>query len=282
MPAQVQAIEIAAMTGSTPGLCGTGAVVFYGAEEFAGQEAITVHMEGTLSCRAMKTSSNFAVRPIDFMAFVDTPATATAPVCRTPTGIVDLAIGTIRPTNLDLPNYWSSRMNWGAYADVDTTTGIATLPAWGEPEQTSCLATASDALWAASCIYPSNASPCGTAGEVIVPIVRDTAAFESVDQALFTDYPVLVLGIVYDTTTKKPVMGATVAIDADRGRVVYAARGAGNRFEAKQVAATTASGLFVAYMREPSVITVTQGTSKKAMRIGGQTDLGAAVIVPLR
>jgi hypothetical protein len=106
--------------------------------------------------------------------------------------------------------------------------------------------------------------------------------FETVDRDLFEEFPVMVMGVVYDTAAKRPVEGATVTVDPERGRVVYASRGAGNRLDSLDATATTKGGLFLAYMREPSVATVTQGASTKAMRLGGVTGWGSAVIVPLR
>jgi hypothetical protein len=92
-----------------------------------------------------------------------------------------------------------------------------------------------------------------------------------------------VFGIVYDSVANKPVEGATVELaDPSRGKIFYADRGAGNRLDPKQVSATTTGGLFLAYMREPSVVNVKQGASTKSMRLGGVTGWGSAVIVPLR
>jgi hypothetical protein len=280
LPDEVIAIEVRGLTNTTPGLCGTGMDVFYAGEEFMGQEQVSLRIEGAIDCSALRQPGELRVRPIDFLKLAATPAD-TAPVCET-LGIPGLAIGAIRPTNIFLPGFPTSLMEFGAGSAIDTATGLATLPAYGTALPTSCLASSSFEMFSASCIYPRNKTVCAGAGEIEVPLVPDTVIFETVDRDLFEEFPVMVMGVVYDTAAKRPVEGATVTVDPERGRVVYASRGAGNRLDSLDATATTKGGLFLAYMREPSVATVTQGASTKAMRLGGVTGWGSAVIVPLR
>jgi hypothetical protein len=275
------AIEVRGLTMTIPGECGTGMNIFYGGEEFVGQERIDLRIEGAFDCKQIKADRELKVRPIDFLALASTPA-GMPPVCR-PADTSDAWLGAIRPTNISLPDFPTALIEVGVFSIVDETTELATLPAWGNALPTSCLAASSFDLFSASCIYPGNATVCAQPGEVEVPMLEDFTILDTIDRDVFVEFPTLVFGVVYDTVTKRPVEGATVALaDPARGKIFYADRGAGNRLDPKQVIATTASGLFLAYMKEPSVVNVTQGGSSKAMRLGGVTGWGSAVIVPLR
>jgi len=280
LPDELVAVEIRGLANAPADVCGFGTDIFYAGRAYEGEDDLLLRAEGTLDCKALQTTSDYRVRPIDFLALVDT-APGAVPVCQTPTGMSDLSIGTIRPTNIDVPEFPSSTVEPGIFVALDLD-GISELPAWGEAEPTSCLASASFDLFSASCLYPGNPQLCAAPGELEVPMIRDDAAFESIDQELHNQYPVIVLGAVWDTVTKQPVAGATITIDPARGRIVYADRGAANRFDPQSISATNESGLFIAYMREPSVVHVSQGGSTKVMRLGGDTYLGSAVIVPLR
>lgn len=279
MPDEIIAIEVRGLTGST-GACGTGMNVFYAGEEYTGQQDVALRVEGAMACSAMQATGELKIRPIDFLALAATPPN-TAPTCET-IAIPTLALGAIRPTNIFLPDFPTSLMEFGAVAQLDMATGVATLPAWGGSEPTSCLAASSFEMYSASCIYPANKAVCAGAGEVEVPLLPDTAIGDSIDLDLFEEFPVMVFGAVYDTLAKRPVEGATVEVDPERGRVVFVDRGVANKLVPNGLTATSASGLFLAYMREPSVATVTQGASTRAMRLGGVTAWGSSVIVPLR
>ena len=123
---------------------------------------------------------------------------------------------------------------------------------------------------------------CASAGEVEVPLLTDLNSYDSIDNDIYADFPVIVYGVVYDSVTRRPVAGAKVELGEDRGAIVYARPTAGTKMEPIAGDVTDASGMFLAYLREPSVATVTQGASTKSMRIGGVTGWGSAVIVPLR
>ncbi len=281
LPEDIVAVEIRGQANAIPGACGSGMNVFYAGADYLGSESLTLRVEGSMDCSAMTGSGSLKVRPIDFMALAHTPAD-TDPVCETITDTDGLDLGVIRPTNITNPELPSSVVEWGDTASLDAT-GVAILPNWGNPLPTSCLATSeSFDMFSASCIYPSHRQLCAGAGEVEVPLLTDLDSYDSIDNSIIGDYSVLVYGIVYDTTTRRPVSGATVTLGEGRGQVVYARPTAGTRMEPIQGGATDASGVFLAYMREPSVATVTQGGSTKAMRIGGVTGWGSAVIVPLR
>jgi hypothetical protein len=281
LPDEIIAVEVRGLTDAVPGACGTGMNVFYAGKEYTGQQEIALKIEGAMDCSALQASGTLAVRPVDFFALASTPPD-TAPVCDTMT-LPNLELGAIRPTNIFLPEFPTSLMEFGAISDIDATTGVATLPAWGATEPNACLAASSFDLFSASCVYPGNKTVCAAAGQVEVPLIGDERAiFDSIDLEIFEEFPTAVFGVVYDTTLKRPVEGASVAIDPERGQVVYMERGTGNTLVPVVGSATTRSGLFIAYMREPSVGTVTQGASTKAMRLGGVTGWGSAVIVPLR
>jgi hypothetical protein len=282
LPDRIIAVEVRGLAYSDPQFCGSGTNIFYaGAGYVDGQASVDLRAEGTLSCAATQTQNELKLHAIDFLALVDTPA-GMPPVCQTPSGMVDLALGTIRPTNIDLPAFPTSIVDCGTGAAIGPS-GTVTLPAYGDAEPTSCVAGASFDLSSASCIYPSATSLCGT-GEVMVPIISGPASWESIDDTIYNDYPVIVIGQVWDTVTRTPIEGATVTFsDPARGEIVYADRGSNSSFVPSSGAtATTAKGLFLAYMREPSVVTIQQGTTKKVMRLGGVSDWGSAVIVPLR
>ncbi len=282
LPDNPIAIEVRGQAGAITGNCGSGMNVFYAGANYTGDDTTTLRVEGSLDCSALAPGGTLAVRPIDFIALAKTPAN-TDPVCTTITGEATLDLGLIRPTNITAGEYPSSIMEYGDTIAPDGT-GVVQFDAMGTPLPTSCLA-ASESLtmFSASCIYPSNPRICAQAGEVELPILRDTDSYVSIDNAYFADYPVIVLGIVYDSVTRRPVAGATVELGENRGAVVYAKPTNGPRMEPIDGATTTdASGVFVAYLYEPSVATVAQGASMKSMRIGGVTGWGSAVIVPLR
>jgi hypothetical protein len=281
IPDEIIAIEVRGLTMSSPGACGTGMDIFYAGEEYIGQEVVSLEVAGAYDCKAIKNDAQHRVRPVDFLALASTPP-GMPPVC-SPLDLFDLSLGAIRPTNIFLPPFPTSLMEFGTFAEVDPATGIATLPAWGSALPTSCLASSSFDMFFASCIYPGNATVCGGPGEIEVPLLTDLDIVETIDRDIFAEYPVLVFGAVWDTVTKRPIEGATITLgDPSRGQILYADRGAGKRLDPKQVSKTTASGLFLAYMREPSVVTISQGASMKTMRLGGVTGWGSAVIVPLR
>lgn len=282
IPDNLLAVEVRGLTGTSAAVCGDGMDVFYAGDEFVGQDRIDLRIKGAMDCSAMRSTGELKVRPVDFLALAKTPV-GMAPACD-PIEDEFLEIGAIRPTNISLPEvgFPTSLMEFGPGAELDSTTGVATLPAWGAALPTSCLAVSAFDMFSASCVYPGNATVCGQPGEVEVPLIDDLASYESIDGAIYKDFPVLVFGVVYDTVTKRPVEGAKVEMDPARARVVYANPGAGNRLDPITADATNASGLFLAYMREPSVATVTQGASTKKMRLGGVTSWGSAVIVPLR
>lgn len=282
LPDDLVAIEIRGQANAVPGACGTGMNVFYAGTDYTGAEELTLRIEGSLDCPAMTGSGSLQVRPIDFMALAKTPA-GTDPVCTTMTGIQGIDLGVIRPTNITNPELPSSVIEWGDTAEPDPTSGVATLPGWGNPLPTSCLAASeSFDMFSASCIYPSNRQLCAGPGEVELPLLTDLNSYDSIDNEIIGDYSVLVYGLVYDTVAKRPVAGAKVQLGEDRGVVVYAKPTSGTRMEPIAGDVTDASGMFLVYLREPSVATVTQGASTKGMRIGGVTGWGSAVIIPLR
>jgi hypothetical protein len=273
-------VTLRALTGGSVDQCGRGTSVFYaGADYTPGSDTVAMRAEGSLDCQTIQTTAEYNIRTIDFLDWIDSPPGAD-PVCTTPPGMVDLWVGTIHPTNYtNVP--WTSTIDAGVQLTV--ADGAASIPAWGDTENTSCLAVSSfEPQLSASCVYPASPTICGNPGDITVPMIRVEAALDSIDGDLFDQYPSVVFGIVWDSTTKQPVEGATIDIDPSRGTIVYANRGAGNRFEPVQAQATTASGLFLAYMREPSVIHASQGGSTKALRLAADSYLGSAVIVPLR
>lgn len=294
LPDNTVYVEVRGQGYATPGgdFCGTGMNVFHAVAEYTGGD-LTLNVEGTIDCSAIMPDASLKIHPIDMLALANTPAGA-APVCETaamPPSDQALEIGALRPTNLVLPGYESTFMELAELPGVlDGSAigadGMATVPALGATLPTSCLAVANLEGYGASCIYPSNPSVCAATGEVEFLYISDLDSKASTDGVIYEEFPSLVHGLVYErdptTGTKKPVAGATVSLNEGRGVVVYATP-QGQRFVPITGATTTdASGAFLAYMREPSVVTVTQGASTKAMRIGAPSYGGSAVAVPLR
>jgi hypothetical protein len=141
-------------------------------------------------------------------------------------------------------------------------------------------------IGSASCIYPGQSSVCGAApGEVEVPIVRGAQSFESIDPEIYEEYPVILYGAIWDTaaTPKAPVAGATITLPENTGEIVYVENVPGAaRVDPIAGAATDAGGMFVAYLKEPTLATVTGGGTTKQVMLGGSFALGSAVIIPLR
>lgn len=294
LPDEIVAVEIRGQAFATEGatFCGTGMNVFYAGEEYTGGD-LNLRIEGTMDCSAIKTTGELKVHPIDLVKLANTPAGSAAPECSSAVipGDIDippsLVIGAIRPTNIDLPDFDSSVLEFAELPGAlngspIAADGTATVPPLEATLPTSCLAAGSLLSYGVSCIYPTNPRICASAGEVELPYISSADASASVDGALYEEFPSLVHGIVYDSVLKKPVAGATVSLGEGRGVVVYARPTGTAQFAPITGDVTDASGMFLAYMREPSVATVTQGASTKAMRIGGVSFGGSAVIVPLR
>lgn len=285
IPEGLLAVEIRAMTEVNPTFCSDGTDVAYAGEEYTGQDQINMRLRGVTNCSALAASTKMKVRAFDFYSLAATPAgsplacDAVDPMVMSTEG---LDLGMIRPTNILRPDigFPSSVITFGEY-DFPEPGGEVLLSAWGEPMATSCLAGGIGNYGVASCLYPASKPLCGLAGEVDMPVIFPEDTLDSIDQAIWNDFPVITFGMVVDTTTKKPIEGATLEIDPSRGKIVYVQLGP-DAFDPITGDATNASGLFVAYMKEPSVVTVTQGASTKKMRMGGVTGWGSAVIVPLR
>lgn len=278
LPGNPVAIEVRGLAGAVTGACGSGMDIFYAGSNYTGED-LTLRVEGAIDCSALNPGGELTLRPIDFVALANTPAGAD-PVCTTlPATTVPTAyLGFVRPTNITYDQYPTSIMEYGDSAEPDMA-GLLRFPAMGTPLPTSCLATAVDPPFnSTSCIYPGNARVCAGAGEIDLPMISGDDAFDSIDNDYFAEYPVIVHGIVYDTVARRPVAGATVTFAENRGAVAYT----NARFEDSGGSATDASGVFIAYLREPSVASITEGPTTKSMRIGGASFGGSAVIVPLR
>jgi hypothetical protein len=289
LPDDLIAIEVRAMTNVNPAYCSDGIDIAYAGENFTGQDEINLRFRGVTNCSALATTATTKVRAVDFLSLATTPV-GTPLACEPVEGLdtTGLEIGMIRPTDILLPEigFPSSVVshNFNIWY-LPEPTGEILLPAWGEPMATSCVAGADEFFGLASCIYPSNKSLCA-AGEADMPMMYPEETTTSIDPEIWNEFPVITFGLVVDTTTKKPIEGAKIEMDPERGRIVYAQLGTDPmgfpKFEPSGADATNASGLFLVYMKEPSVVTVTQGASTKKMRVGGVTGWGSAVIVPLR
>jgi hypothetical protein len=289
IPDNFLGIEVRAMTNVDPTFCTDGMDVAYGGETFTGQDQIDLRLHGVANCSALASMTEMKVRALDFTTLTSTPAGT--PLECGPLAAEDAAqgldLGMIRPTgilrgDIGFPSSVVSAVDFNTPVPMDEGgTGEVELFDVGEPMPTTCLASGQFFFRAASCIYPSNKQLCAKPGEIDVPVLYAESAAPSIDLSIWSELPVITFGIVVDATTKLPIAGAKVEIDSARGQVVYASLG-GGKFNPIQSQVTDAGGLFLVYMKEPSVITVTEGASMKKMRVGGVTGWGSAVIVPLR
>lgn len=282
MPDKVIAIEVRGLASTTPDLCGTGINVFYAGNEFVGQDVVPLKARGTLGCDAMATTETRSIQTIDYFALAST-AVGAEPVCEVPPGFIDVAEGTIRPTNIFLPDFPPALAELGVFAQLSTA-GTATLPAWTGARGNSCLAISAFEIGSASCIYPNASTVCAPRGTAEVPIVRGAASFESIQPEIYADFPIIVYGAVWDTVSvpKKPIAGATITIPPDKGTIVYVDSIPGaQRVQPHGGAATNAGGLFIAYLKEPTLATITGGGTTKQRILGGSFAWGSAIIVPL-
>lgn len=229
-----------------------GEMVFGAAAAYVGQDTVVLQVRPNISCK----QTSIMVRPVDLIAFMKTKSCAMAAVT---TGTINL--GTITPVVVDEKAQY---FGWVQGATLGAT-GNATITGSTVVGPDACLAFATQG--ATTCAYYST-GVCGLSNELEVPIVTDAIVNSSKDTALLQQFPGMVFGAVF-TAARAPLAGATVAIDPAVGKVVYVDLDAtGTKLVAHDGAATTASGMFIAYTSGVTSLTVTGGGMTKTVKVG--------------
>jgi hypothetical protein len=279
-PDDLIAVELRAVTGAIPGLCGTGTAVVYAGQEYFGQAKVSLRAAAALDCSALQSEPR-TVQAIDFFALASTPPGA-PPICEPPLGLTEISVGTIRPTQISLPDFPNSVIDAGAFARL-TPDGTARLPAWTQAVGKACLAAGNFELYGASCIYPDRPNACAPAGVTEVALVSDLDAFESYDLTLLASYQNVVFGLVWDSVAGAPIANATVTLPEGKGEVVFVdPAGLPRVAPSGSGLATTASGMFMAYVNEPVRAAISDGRSSTTIQLGGAFTFGSAAIISLR
>lgn len=237
-------VEVSGVTGTCDA---PGIDVFYGAAPYIGQDTLPVRLTPQLSC----AHDNLRIRPVDLFALATDPTHA-CPAAIPSGPSTGMAYGIIEQTlfsgNVLLagPNYF---LTDGVMAASDYTPLAS---------PTSCL-TASfgqltdGPLSSDGCLRFSPNTVCAQPGELEIPAVNALLTANLFTAAPDSRFGNFVIGGVWGIDAqgnKAPLVGATVTVDPNKGKVVYAdlAPGASSA-PTLDLAATTvkASGLFVVY-----------------------------------
>jgi hypothetical protein len=267
-------VEIRGSTGTCNKDIAPGDTIFYGSAEYRGGDLV-IPVTPNLSCNTTKAET---VRPVDL---IELTRTGTCPVALPDNaGGVDSA--TIHPGLL------------GPYLDFNNdfaavTGGVATLPLYTSSDNDSCVALnywdRGEVMISASCVRRGT-GVCAAAGQIELPIVSADIAYGSSDVALVEKHGGSVIGAVWGTdatNTKVKLAGATVTpASSAKATVVYAdyTAGAARLTSLPSAAATTASGLFIAYVGEPvDFVVKAPGYREERIRMASPDLPGTALVM---
>jgi hypothetical protein len=264
-------VEIEGRTGAcdSKNPFGTSDLVFTAGALYHGED-MTLGIKPVASC----STTQLKVKAIDILALTQTKDCATALL---PTGTDTIAdLGTISPSLVDGPIFWSSFQSAPLVDGVGTAIG---LPSVG-PE--SCLAAdiGSTTIWSVSCAY-SGATVCGIPGELEFGVIDMNAVFTSFDTSNLDRYGGVVIGSVWNTgTPKTPISGATVEVDANHGTVVYV-EPSGASLVPTGGTATGPSGMFILYTDTVSTVTITTTRGQRELKLGADPRFPGVALIAM-
>jgi hypothetical protein len=242
-PSGLIGVEVSGVTGTCDA---PGIDVFYGGAKYIGQDTLPVNLVPQVSC----AHENVRIRPVDLFALTLDPAHACpAPIPSGPStgmayGIVEqtLFAGTVLYTG---PNYY---LTDGIMA-VNDYTPVASSNA--------CLSASfgqlnDGPLSSDGCLRWSQNTVCAQPGEIEIPAVNSLLTqnlFSSAPDSRFGGFVVGGVWGIDAAGNKAPLVGATVTVDPNKGKVVYADLAGPSSSPTLDLAATTvkSSGLFVLY-----------------------------------
>jgi hypothetical protein len=244
----ITGIEIYGWSGPNP--CKTAAendpfyspdLLFMGRGAYFGEDLVDVTIIPNLSC----TKSQINARVVDMFAL------ASGATCQQAAnvGAAGVGVGTMVPRL-----YGRGSRLFGNLQGANVVGNLASFmgPTTVGPKACLALDTGDEALGGAIECVIGGPSVCAGAGETEVASVpyAITANTANYDATLMAKYPGLVYGSVWSSgTTKAPVAGATVTVDAAHGKVVYLdpPNAAGVIVPRADQSATGPSGLFALY-----------------------------------
>lgn len=242
-PSGLIGVEVSGVTGTCDA---PGTDVFYGGAKYIGQDTLPVNLVPQLSCQ----HQNVRIRPVDLFALTTDPTHACpAPIPNgTSTG---MSYGVVEQTLfvgaafLPGPNYYLT----DGVIDVNDFTAVA--------NPNSCLSASfgqlnDGPLSSDGCLRYSQNTVCAQPGELEIPAVNNLLTQNLYSLAPDSRFGSFVIGGVWGIDAagnKAPLVGATVTVDPNKGKVVYADLAGVNSSPTLDTAATSvkASGLFVVY-----------------------------------
>jgi len=236
-------VEVSGITGTCDA---PGIDVFYGGAKYIGQDTLDLTLAPQVSC----AHDNLRIRPVDLFALTMDPNHS----C--PTAIPDgpntgMSYGIIEQTLFDGPQGYFGP----SYFQHD---GVMDVSDWTPVTNSNACLTASfgqttdGTLSADGCLRMSQNTVCAQPGEIELPSVNYILTGNLYSAAPDPKFGNFVLGAVWGIDAagnKAPLVGATVTVDPNKGRVVYAdlANAASTPTLDTAATAAKASGLFVVY-----------------------------------
>jgi hypothetical protein len=227
-----------------------GDAIFYGGAEFDGGD-MTIPLRPQFDCTERTT---LVVRPVDYATLATTGACTTA--------ATRLDRGSIHPTMLDAPLPAMVYELAGVAANVSAAGTATFADAMVAFDGDACTAIGDPLTGSISCLRPGSPGVCSTAGQTELATIDFDFADLSLDPTAGQRYAQVVFAAVWDATAipPHPIANARIAIeDAADAEIHYAqlTAGGGSLTDLPDATATTAGGLFVAYMARPIAVTIT-------------------------
>ncbi len=254
-------------------------LVFYGKASYIG-DSIDIAAVPNLKC----PTTSIKVRVVDMLALV---AAGSSSGCATAMSYADKkgwsGIGTIVPRLFGKGVDFFGNVSWAQGTNsIVQFDGMMQLV---EPGQTSCLALAGvNETGANTAGVVGGASVCAAAGELETAAI-DYDVWNQVDRTLQGTFPGILFGSVWTGgSPKPPVAGASVAVDAKHGKVVYIdpPDASGIIHTRSDQSGTGPSGLFILYSDAVVSAKVNAGSKTRTLLLGAPeyTIGGAMVVVP--
>ena len=242
-PSGLIGVEVSGVTGTCDA---PGIDVFYGGAKYIGQDTLPVNLVPQVSCQ----HENLRIRPVDLLALATDPTHGCpAPIPAGPStgmayGIVEQTLfsGTILYTG---PNYYLTN----GVMDVNDFTPVS--------NPNACLSASfgqvtDGPLSSDGCLRFSQNTVCAQPGELEIPAVNSLLTQNLYAASPDSRFGNFVIGGVWGIDAagnKAPLVGATVTVDPNKGKVVYADLAGATSSPTIDAAATSvkSSGLFVVY-----------------------------------
>jgi hypothetical protein len=236
-------VEVSGITGTCDA---PGIDVFYGGAKYIGQDTLPVTLAPQVSC----AHDNVRIRPVDLFALATDPnhacpaAIPSGPSTGMAYGIVEQTLfsGTVLYTGA---NYYLTNgvMDVNDYTPVNNPNACLTA-SFGQVTD--------GPLSSDGCLRLSQNTVCAQPGEVEIPAVNNLLTSNLYAASPDSRFASFVVGGVWGIDAaghKAPLVGATVTVDPNKGKVVYAdlANASSAPVVDAAAAAVKSSGLFVVY-----------------------------------